>query len=131
MIAQKNWKLAAKARGPRRVEVIARSDEGITWRRSIAVLKSASSTEANLLGLGEAFVHLRDLGAEAVLVVVTDPTLDGYLHRGWRPRSLGVLSALRRLLECAHGMQVEFKTAAPGFRASTTPRGRPPHRYEC
>ena len=111
-----HWKVAARSRGPHRVSLAARSGEGHRWREELTLDESSSPTEVVLLGLARALSYVRGRGATVVKVVVTDATLDGLLHRGWQPRSTGVVRGLRALVDAAEGLHIEFVTRLPGRR---------------
>ena len=48
-------------------------------------------------------------GARSVIVVVADPTLDGYLRRGWEPGSLAMLEALKAFVAACKPLRVTFE----------------------
>ena len=46
-------------------------------------------------------------GAQRVVLVAGDRVLRGYLR--WKPRSVAMVRALRRLVEAVEGVEVEFR----------------------
>ncbi len=108
MAASTAWKLAARACGPGRVTIRARSNAGAAWGNVFTEACSSSPAEVTLLGLAHALSELRRLGATSVRMAVTDPTLDGYLHRGWKPRRPAMVEATRCLVDAAAGLDVVF-----------------------
>lgn len=112
-VENSEWRLAVVARVPRRATVVARAVGAETregW--TVDLPTSVSTPEAVLLGLADALIRLRLRGASAVTVLVTEKTLEGYLARGWQPRSLGMHAALTEVVAAAEGVRVDFEFAS-------------------
>lgn len=104
------WRLGAAADGPRQVRLVARQigdDQRHAWHFSVK--DSTSPSEAVLLGLADGVDRIRQLGATSVTVVVTDPTLYGYVWRRWEVHSLRMHAALAALDRATLGLEVTFE----------------------
>lgn len=115
------WALAARARGPRHVALRAVSSDGAVWRRELRLEASTSGAEATAIGLAHGLRALRAAGATDVRILVTERTLDGYLHRGWRPKSVAMVSAMQQLVDGAMGLRILF--IRQGKQRRGAPRG--------
>jgi hypothetical protein len=124
------WAVIARAKGPRRVELSARCADGRAWKREVAFEASNSTAEVAVLGLAHALRRLRDEEATSVRVGVTEPTLHGYLTRGWQPRSVAMVRALRTLIDAADGLELSFVELPRPKRAQDAPtrKSRTRHR---
>jgi hypothetical protein len=104
------WRLVVRASGPKQALVVARrvgTHRSEPWL--VRFPESLSRPETVLLALAEGVRCLAGRGARVVTLVVTDKTLDGYLRRGWRPRSLAMHEALVRFVEAASSLTVAFE----------------------
>lgn len=121
MTSATTWALSAAAAGAGRVTLRAQSS-GAVWGHDFSAPHPMSRAEATALALAHAFEELKRMGARAVRIRVSDPTLDGYLHRGWQPRTPAMVAALRRLVEAAGGLAVVFVP----LRAARSDLSKPP-----
>ena len=103
-----SWTLRARATSPTVATVTAWGPGGAGWTFQERHPASRSSTEMLLHALSAGLRRLASKGATAVTVVFKDPVLDGYLHRGWRPRSIPVITALKAFVEATNGTRIEF-----------------------
>lgn len=98
--------------GPEEVDVTVEGPQG-QRRRRLHLPGSASTHEAAVTGLVAGATQAAALGARVVRVVVTDRVLDGYLRLNWRPRSLGMVAAVLRLVEALADVNAEFEYRVP------------------
>lgn len=103
-----NYLVAARACGPKEVLAGYRGPGGRRTYTRLSLPLSLSTHEAVAIGLAEALDAARQAGAISVRVVVHDPVLQGYLRRGWRPRSPAMIGALSKLVEATKGMHIEL-----------------------
>lgn len=101
------WVLAAKALGRKTVALRARAGE-TRWATSILTEDVASASEAYLLGLAAGVDALSSRGAPEIRVLVTDPLLEGFLRRGWSPRSARIVWALGGFVRAARRTTLSF-----------------------
>jgi hypothetical protein len=105
------WTVAVRVLDPQRVRISGRGPTGTRWSETTRLPKVASEPAAVVLGFAHALTCLRGRGVGAVRLVVRDATLTGYLRRGWRPRSVDMVLAIRALVEAAVGLSVTFDLA--------------------
>ena len=108
----RRWRLGAAADGPRQARLVARQrgdDHRHDWRFSVE--NSTSTSEVVLLGLTDGVDRLSEMGATSITVIVTDPTLHGYIWRRWEVHSLRMHTALAAFLKATRGIEV---TLEPG-----------------
>ena len=86
----------AKAKGSKAVSVNIEVDGVLQGERVLQVGESHSATEAVLIGFEKVLRRL-DLDGANVQLVTNDPTLTGYMEKGWRIGSFKVLKRLRAL----------------------------------
>lgn len=124
------WALAARARGPRHVALRAVSSDGAVWRRELRLEASTSGAEATAIGLAHGLRALRAAGANEVRILVTERTLDGYLIRGWRPKSVAMVSAMQQLVDGATGLRILFIRRGKQRRRGAPRGGGDPRRSD-
>lgn len=104
------WRLGAVADGPRRARLVARQlgdDRHSHWL--FTADSSTSTTEVVALALAYGLRQLRQLGATAATIVVTDLTLHGYLWRAWKIHSLRVHTAIEAFDTAIRGIEVNLE----------------------
>lgn len=101
------WVLAAKALGRKMVALRARAGE-TRWALAVPTAEVATASEAYLLGLAAGVDALASQGASEIRVLVSDSLLEGFLRRGWSPRSVRIVWALGRLVRAARRTNLRF-----------------------
>ena len=110
-----HWRLGVWVASPTQCRVVARRlDERAHQYWQFAEPAASSTTSLVLAAIRDAISRLRHRAARHITVVVGDPTLRGYVTRGWRVRSLDVYRAIERLNLEAGNLTVELEPLAIG-----------------
>ena len=115
---EESWVLRAFPQPSGKVFVDARRDRDDFWWFDVFDVHAQSAPEGEAAGLAEGLRLLqRQHGVVAVDIVVSDPTLVGYLRSGWRVRSPLVWRRMRELL-------AEIEASRPCLAWFALPEGK-------